>query len=424
MSTPPFVHLHVHSEYSLLDGSAKIEELITRAKEMGMDSIAITDHGVMYGAIDFYRAANKEGIKPILGCEVYVATGSRHTKNSREDGSGLHLVLLAENETGYHNLMKLVSLGFTEGFYYRPRVDLEVLQQYCQGLIALSACLGGVVPKVLLTKGYEAGKEAALMYNDMFGQGNFYLELQDHGLDEQKQINQMLIRMSKETGIPLVAANDSHYIHESDAKAHDILLCIQTGKTVHDQERMRFDTSEFYLKSPEEMYALFPYAKEALENTQKIADRCHIDIEFNNYKLPKFPIPDGTNAADYLRKLCEEGLKFRYGDDAHLHQERLNHELSVITGMGFEDYFLVVGDFIKFSHDNGIIVGPGRGSGAGSIVAYALRITDVDPIPFDLLFERFLNPERVSMPDFDIDFCYERRQEVIDYVVQKYGADH
>jgi len=424
MNKTPFVHLHVHSEYSLLDGSAKISELISRTKEMGMDSIAITDHGVMYGVIDFYKAAKKAGIKPILGCEVYVAPTSRHAKERREDANSQHLVLLAENEEGYHNLIKLVSVGFTEGFYYRPRVDLEVLREYNKGLIAMSACLGGVVPRVLMSQGYEAGKERAIMFNEIYGQDNFFLELQENGLEEQRQVNQMLMQISKETGIPLVVANDVHYTNASDTHAHDVLLCIQTGKTIHDENRLRFSSDDFYLKSPEEMYKMFPYAKEALENTQKIADRCNIEIEFNNYKLPKFPIPSDTTAAGYLRTLCEDGLRNRYGDDAKLHQERLDYELGVITGMGFEDYFLVVGDFIKFAHDNKIMVGPGRGSGAGSIVAYALRITDVDPIPFDLLFERFLNPERISMPDFDIDFCYVRRQEVIDYVIKKYGADH
>ena len=420
----PFVHLHVHTEYSLLDGSAKIGELISRTKELGMDSIAITDHGVMYGVIDFYKKAKAAGIKPILGCEVYVATDSRHIKEKRDEGHSQHLILLAENEEGYRNLIKLVSLGFTEGFYYRPRVDVELLRQYNKGLIALSACLGGVVPKVLMTQGYDKGKEVALTYNEIYGQDNFYLELQENGMDEQRQVNQMLIRMSEETGIPLVVANDVHYINATDTKAHEVLLCIQTGKTMLDENRMKFESDDFYLKSPEEMYAAFPYAKEALANTQKIADRCHIEIEFNNYKLPKFPLPDGETTSGYLRKLCEEGLVHRYGDDAPNYQERLDFELGIIGSMGFDDYFLVVGDFIKYAHDNGILVGPGRGSGAGSIVAYALRITDVDPIPFSLLFERFLNPERISMPDFDIDFCYSRRQEVIEYVVNKYGADH
>ena len=420
----PFTHLHVHSEYSLLDGSAKIDELISRTKELGMNAIAITDHGVMYGAIDFYKAATKEGIKPILGCEIYVATTSRHIKERQDEGVYHHLVLLAENETGYHNLIKLVSLGFTEGFYYKPRVDVEALKQYRDGLIALSACQSGVVSAILQTKGYAAGKERALMYNDLFGQGNFFLELQDHGLEDQRLLNPQLIRISEETGIPLVATNDIHYIQPDDEKAHDVLLCIQTAKTIHDENRMSYGSDQFYVKSPQEMYDRFPHAKEALANTQKIADRCNVQIEFGQYKLPKFPIPEGKTTIGYLRELCEAGLQKRYGDDAPLHQERLDFELGVISGMGFEDYFLVVGDFIKYAHDNNILVGPGRGSGAGSIVAYALRITDVDPIPFNLLFERFLNPERISMPDFDIDFCYERRQEVIEYVVQKYGADH
>ena len=421
----PFVHLHVHSEYSLLDGSAKISELISRAAEMGMNSIAITDHGGMYGAIDFYKAAKKAGIKPVIGCEVYVAPKSRFVKERGDDGNYHHLVLLAENETGYKNLMKLVSIGFTEGFYYKPRVDIEILREHSQGLIALSACLAGVVPRAMEARGYEAGKEVALMYNEIFGQDNFYLELQDHGLEEQRTLNSQLIRMSQETGIPLVATNDIHYIEAADFKAHDVLLCIQTAKTVLDENRMAYGSDQFYLKSPEEMYALFPYAQEALANTQKIADRCDIEIEFNNYKLPKFfPLPEGKTAADHLRDLCEAGLTKRYGEDAHRHQERLDYELGVITKMGFEDYFLVVSDFVKYAHDNGIMVGPGRGSGAGSIMAYALRITDIDPIPFDLLFERFFNPERISMPDFDIDFCYERRQEVIDYVVRKYGTDY
>jgi len=420
----PFVHLHVHSEYSLLDGSAKIKELISRTKEMGMNSLAITDHGVMYGVIDFYKAAKSAGIKPILGCEVYVAPSSRFVKERHNDGNYNHLVLLAENEEGYRNLIKLVSLGFTEGYYYKPRVDMELLRLYNKGLIVLSACLGGAIPQALL-KNYEAGKKLAVEYNEIFGQDNFYLELQDYGEQEQTTINAMLIRLSQETGIPLVATNDIHYTNQSDSKAHDVLLCIQTGKTVLDEGRMRFISDQFYLKSPEEMYALFEsQAKSALENTQKIADRCNIEIEFNNYKLPVFPIPEGITAFNYLKKLCNEGLIQRYGGNAHLHQERLDFELNIIGNMGFVDYFLIVGDFIRFARENKIMVGPGRGSGAGSIVAYVLRITDVDPIPFNLLFERFLNPERISMPDFDIDFCYERRQEVIDYVIEKYGADH
>jgi len=423
MQTLPFTHLHVHSEYSLLDGSAKVTELISRAKEMGMDSIAITDHGVMYGAIDFYKKAIDAGIKPIIGCEVYVATGSRFEKERRDDGNYHHLVLLAENDIGYHNLMKLVSIGFTEGFYYRPRVDIECIRQYSGGLIALSGCLAGVVPRMMEVS-YAAGKERALLFNEIFGQGNFYLEIQDHGLEDQKLVNTRLIRMSEETGIPLVATNDIHYIEASDERAHEVLLCIQTAKTILDEGRMRYGSDQFYLKTSQEMYDLFPDNIDALANTQKIADRCNIKIEFNNYKLPKFPLPEGYTTQQYLRELCEKGLQNRYGEDAPQYQSRLDYELGVIENMGFPDYFLVVADFIKYAHDNGIIVGPGRGSGAGSIVAYALRITDIDPIPFDLLFERFLNPERISMPDFDIDFCYERRQEVIDYVINKYGADN
>ena len=425
MSKQPFVHLHVHTEYSLLDGSAKIKELISRTKEMGMNSIAITDHGVMYGAVEFYKQANDAGIKPILGCEVYVSTTSRFVRERRDEGNYHHLVLLAENETGYQNLIRLVSIGFTEGFYYKPRVDIEVLREYSKGLIALSACASGVVSKILITQSYDAAKERALLYNEIFGQDNFYLELQDHNLQDvpQAMINTQLIRMSKETGIPLVATNDIHYIEPTDEKAHEILLCIQTGKTILDENRMRYGSDQFYLKTPSEMYALFANTQEALANTQKIADRCHIEIEFNNYKLPKFPVPDGETATGYLRKLCLEGLRNRYGNEADQHIARLDFELDIIINMKFEDYFLVVSDFIKYSHDNGIMVGPGRGSGAGSIVAYALRITDCDPIKFSLLFERFLNPERISMPDFDIDFCYERRQEVIDYVVKKYGAE-
>ena len=419
----PFTHLHVHTEYSLLDGSAKITELISTAKSQGMNSLAITDHGVMYGVIDFYKAATEAGIKPILGCEVYVAPGSRHDKKQSSDGVYQHLVLLAENERGYQNLIKLVSLGFIEGFYYRPRVDVELLGLYNEGLIALSGCLGGVIPRVLLNSTYEAGRDRALEFNAIYGQGNFYLELQENGIEDQQKVNQQLIRISKETGIPLVATNDVHYITAEDAKAHEILLCIQTQKTIHDEDRMTFDNDQYYLKSPKEMYDLFPYAKEAVENTQKIADRCDVKIAFNDYKLPKFQVPDNKAPYDYLTELCEAGLTQRYGNDHTAHLDRLNYELSTINNMGFVEYFLIVWDFIKYARDNSIMVGPGRGSGAGSIVAYALRITDVDPIPFNLLFERFLNPERISMPDFDIDFCYERRQEVIDYVIGKYGKE-
>ncbi|MDR1664974.1 MAG: DNA polymerase III subunit alpha [Clostridiales bacterium] len=429
----PFTHLHVHSEYSLLDGSAKITELVSRAKEMGMDSLALTDHGVMFGVIDFYKEAKKQGIKPILGCEVYVARGSRFDREKNANGAYFHLVLLAENETGYRNLIKLVSLGFTEGFYYKPRVDIEAIRKYHEGLIALSACMSGVVSKTLLTVSYQHALEQALLYDEIFGRGNYFLELQDHGLADQQTVNPQLIRIHQETGIPMVCTNDSHYISRADAKPHEILLCIQTGKTILDDDRMKYEGEEFYLKSPEEMYALFPYAKEALANTQKIADRCHIEIAFNQYKLPKFQIPlsfqketesEKENAYRYLQSLCEEGLTERFGGDAHLHRERLDYELNTIHSMGFVDYFLIVWDFIKFARDHNIMVGPGRGSGAASIVAYSLHITDVDPIKYNLVFERFLNPERVTMPDFDIDFCYERRQEVIEYVNEKYGADH
>jgi DNA polymerase-3 subunit alpha len=422
----PFVHLHVHTEYSLLDGSAKIKELTTRAKEMGMNALAITDHGVMYGVIDFYKAAKNAGIKPILGCEVYVAPTSRFVKERREEGTYHHLVLLAENIEGYHNLIKLVSLGFTEGFYYKPRVDVEILRKYSRGLIALSGCLGGVVASVLLSHGYDAGKERAKLYSEIFGDGNFFLELQENGLAEQKQVNQQLIRMANEINLPLVATNDVHYIDKSDAEAQDILLCIQTGKTIHDEKRMSMDSDEFFLKSPELMYEQFSYAPEALANTQKIADRCDVEIIFNEYKLPIFDVPDGGSAFEYLRAQCYNGLAQRYpnAENSAELEARLDFELDVINNMGFVEYFLIVWDFIRYARENSIMVGPGRGSGAGSIVAYTLRITDVDPIPYNLLFERFLNPERVSMPDFDIDFCYERRQEVIDYVNRKYGADH
>jgi DNA polymerase-3 subunit alpha len=457
----PFTHLHVHTEYSLLDGMAKIKDLVARTKELGMDSLAITDHGVMYGVIDFYSAAKKAGIKPILGCEVYVSPGSRFDKVKSDWGNYMHLVLLAENNTGYHNLMKLVSLGWTEGFYYRPRVDIETIRHYKEGIIALSACLSGVVARILMTENYENAKKVAVLYDEIFGRDYFYLELGGYDSTEQQTLNRELVRMSQETGIPLVATNDVHYIHADDAKAQEILLCIQTGKTILDDDRMQFDTDQFYLKSPDEMYALFPHAREALENTQKIADRCFVTIEFNQYKLPKFTLPgtdnvlcgdSGTSSKDilledslasskniscetsatpsaaqeetgfnYLVSLCEKGLTERYGDDAFKHNERLFYELNTIKRMGFVDYFLIVWDFIRFAREQNIMVGPGRGSGAGSIVAYALRITDVDPILYNLLFERFLNPERISMPDFDIDFCYERRQEVIDYVIGLYG---
>ncbi len=419
-----FTHLHVHTEYSLLDGSAKIKEIVARAKELGMDSLAITDHGVMYGVIDFYRACLKEGIRPVLGCEIYVAPGSRFVKEGGvSDERYYHLVLLAENNQGYSNLIKIVSKGFTEGYYYKPRVDYEVLREYSGGLIALSACLAGEVATNLRRGFYEEGKEAALRLNEIFGDGNFFLELQDHGIPVQKDVNQALLRMHEETGLPLVATNDVHYILDSDAQAHDILLCIQTQKKVDDEDRMRYEGGQYFLKSEEEMKTLFPYALEALENTHKIAERCQVEIVFGQYKLPQFDVPEGYDAWTYLQKLCAEGMKRRYPVVTKELQERLDYEMNVIHTMGFVDYYLIVWDFIKFAKDHDIMVGPGRGSGAASIVAYALEITDIDPIRYQLLFERFLNPERVSMPDFDIDFCFERRQEVIDYVVNKYGKD-
>ena len=418
-----FTHLHVHTEYSLLDGSAKIKELVERVKELGMDSIAITDHGAMYGAIEFYKAAKEVGIKPIIGCEVYVAAGSRLTKEGK-GGGYYHLVLLAENETGYHNLIKLVSYGFIDGFYYKPRVDKELLRQYHEGIIASSACLAGEVARDVLTLSYDHAKEAALEYEEIFGKGNFFLELQNHGMPEQKRVNEALIRMSKETGIPLIATNDSHYIYKEDAVPHDILLCIQTGKTVEDEDRMRYVGGQFYVKSPEEMYDLFGDVPEALENTVKIAERCNVDFVFHDLKLPRFDVPEGKTAPEYLREICYDGFAMRYPDPKPEWKERLEYELHTIETMGYVDYFLIVWDFIKYAKDHGIIVGPGRGSAAGSMVSYCLQITTIDPLQYDLIFERFLNPERVSMPDIDVDFCYERRQEVIDYVISKYGEDH
>ena len=420
-----FTHLHVHTEYSLLDGSSKIKELPARAKELGMDSLAITDHGVMYGVIDFYRACKAAEIKPIIGCEVYVAPGSRFDKEAIGQGDDryYHLVLLAENNTGYSNLMKIVSRGFTEGFYYKPRVDYEVLEKYHEGIIALSACLAGEVARDITRDNYEEAKKAALHYQDIFGKDNFFLELQDHGIPAQRLVNQELMRMSRETGIELVCTNDIHYTYAEDAEAHDLLLCLQTGKKVTDTDRMRYEGGQYYCKSPEEMAELFPYAPQALENTYRIAQRCNVEIEFGKTKLPKYEVPEGFDSWTYLLHLCNEGLVKRYGDEAEKHRERLDYELGVIKRMGYVDYFLIVWDFINYAKQNGIAVGPGRGSGAGSIVAYSLAITDIDPIRYNLLFERFLNPERVSMPDIDVDFCYERRQEVIDYVVRTYGKD-
>lgn len=419
-----FTHLHVHTEYSLLDGSSKIKELTARAKELGMDSLAITDHGVMYGVIDFYRAAREAGIKPVIGCEVYVAPNSRF---DRETVSGedryYHLILLAENNQGYENLMKIVSKGFVDGFYYKPRVDYEVLEQYHEGIIALSACLAGEVPRYLARGLYQEGKEAALRYEKIFGKGNFFLELQDHGIPEQKSVNQALLRLSQELGIDLVATNDVHYTFAEDAVPHDILLCIQTGKKVSDEHRLRYEGGQYYCKSEDEMKQLFPYALEALENTHKIAERCNVEIEFGVTKLPKYEVPEGYDSWQYLNQLCLEGLRKRYPNDDGTLKERMDYELNVIHMMGYVDYFLIVWDFIHFAKSHDIMVGPGRGSAAGSIVSYCLEITDIDPVRYQLLFERFLNPERVSMPDIDIDFCYERRQEVIDYVVEKYGKD-
>ncbi|MEQ2546397.1 DNA polymerase III subunit alpha [Dorea sp. AF36-15AT] len=420
-----FAHLHVHTEYSLLDGSNKIKECVARVKELGMNSVAITDHGVMYGVIDFYRAAKAAGIHPVLGSEVYVAPGSRFSK---EPGQGnedryYHLVLLAENDTGYHNLMKIVSRGFTEGYYYKPRVDLEVLEEFHEGIIALSACLAGEVQRYVARGLYEEGKEAALRYEHIFGKGNFFLELQDHGIAEQQLVNQGLLRMSRETGIPLVATNDVHYTYADDVKPHDILLCLQTGKKLADEDRMRYEGGQYYIKSEEEMKALFPYALEALENTQKIADRCQVEIEFGVTKLPKYDVPDGWTSWEYLNKLCHEGLAERYQPVSEELTTRLDYELSVIKTMGYVDYFLIVWDFIKYAKDHGIMVGPGRGSAAGSLVSYCLGITTIDPIRYQLLFERFLNPERVSMPDIDVDFEPEGRQAMIEYVSRKYGAD-
>ena len=420
-----FAHLHVHTEYSLLDGSNKIKEYVARVKELGMTAAAITDHGVMYGVIDFYRAAKAAGIHPVLGCEVYVAPGSRFDKEAfaRDADRYYHLVLLAENNTGYANLMKIVSHGFTEGYYYKPRVDMELLEEYHEGIIALSACLAGEVQKNLSRGMYEEGKKAALRYESVFGKGNFFLELQDHGIPEQGMVNQQLVRLSADTGIELVATNDVHYTYAEDEKPHDILLCLQTGKKLADEDRMRYEGGQYYVKSPEEMAQLFPYALQALENTQKIADRCHVEIEFGVTKLPKFDVPAGYTSWEYLNKLCFEGLDKRYGNPSEELKERLDYELSTIKNMGYVDYFLIVWDFIRYARDHGIMVGPGRGSAAGSIVAYTLGITNIDPIRYQLLFERFLNPERVSMPDIDVDFCFERRGEVIDYVIEKYGKE-
>ncbi|MCD8037221.1 MAG: DNA polymerase III subunit alpha [Clostridiales bacterium] len=418
-----FTHLHVHTEYSLLDGSAKIGELVKRAKELGMENLAITDHGAMFGVIDFYKACKETGIKPIIGCEVYVAPKSRFDKDSRESVSYYHLVLLAENMTGYQNLIKLVSFGYTEGFYYKPRVDEELLRKYHEGIIATSACLAGPVAKTLVNGSYAMAKDMALKYLDIFGEGNFFLELQNHGIPEQKIVNEGLIKMSEETGIPLICTNDVHYINQEDWEAHDILLCIQTGKTVNDENRMRYTGNCYHLKSPEEMYDMFSYVPEALENTNKIAERCNVEFTFHELKLPKYDVPESYTAEEYLRKITVDGFKKRYPEPDKELTDRLEYELDTIVKMGYVDYFLIVWDYIKFAKDHGITVGPGRGSAAGSVVAYSLDITTIDPIKYELIFERLLNPERVSMPDIDVDFSDERRQEVIDYVTEKYGFD-
>ena len=419
-----FTHLHVHTSYSLLDGAGRIPEMIARCKELGMDSMAITDHGVMYGVIDFYKEAKNQGIKPILGCEIYLTPGSRF---DREVGKGddryYHLVLLAENNLGYSNLMKIVSRGFTDGYYYKPRVDFETLLEFHEGIIALSACLAGEVSKNLTRDLYDEAKAAALHYVEIFGRDNFFLELQDHGYPEQKKVNAGILRLHEETGIPLVATNDIHYTYKSDAEAHDILLCLQTGKKVSDEDRMRYPGGQFYIKSEEEMQALFPYAKEALENTHKIAERCNVEIEFGHYHLPKYEVPEGYTPVSFLTELCEKGMVERYGAEASKYEGRLRYELDTIRSMGFVDYFLIVWDYIHYAKTHDISVGPGRGSAAGSIVAYAIGITDIDPMRYNLIFERFLNPERVTMPDVDVDFEYERRQDVIDYVTEKYGKD-
>ena len=419
-----FSHLHVHTEYSLLDGSNKIKEYVARVKELGMNSAAITDHGVMYGVIDFYREAKKNGIKPILGCEVYVAPNSRFDREiTGGEDRYYHLVLLAENNTGYSNLMKIVSKGFVDGYYYKPRVDKSLLREYHEGIIALSACLAGEVPRYISKGLYDNAKKAALEYQEIFGKGNFFLELQDHGIPEQGIVNQKLLQMSGELGIELVATNDVHYTYAEDEKPHDILLCIQTGKKLQDENRMRYEGGQYYVKSPEEMANLFPYALQALENTQKIADRCDVEIEFGVTKLPKYDVPDGMTSWEYLNKLCYEGLERRYENPPEELRERLKYELDTIQHMGYVDYFLIVWDFINYAKRHDIAVGPGRGSAAGSIVSYCLEITNIDPMRYQLLFERFLNPERVSMPDIDVDFCFERRPEVIDYVMRKYGKD-
>ena len=422
---PNFVHLHVHSEYSLLDGANRIKDLPVRAKELGMNAIALTDHGVMYGVIDFYKACKKEGIKPIIGCEVYVAPRTRFDKDPKLDNQYYHLILLAKNNEGYKNLSKLVSLGFTEGFYYKPRIDLEILEKYHEGLICCSACLGGSLATALLKENNEEAERIALWHKNLFGE-DYYLELQANYLKEQALVNQKLVQLSQKLNIPLVITNDSHYLKKEDAYNHEVLLCVQTAKKMSDPDRMRFETDDFYLKSPEEIQAFLPNIPEALENTVKIAQKCNVEFEFGHTILPNYEVPaEYATHYDYFKKLCDDGIQKRYGENISQEiKDRVEYEMGVIQKMGYVDYFLIVWDFIHYAKENGIPVGPGRGSGAGSIVAYAIEITDIDPIKYNLLFERFLNPERISMPDFDVDFCYERRQEVLDYVARKYGKDH
>ena len=419
-----FVHLHVHTEYSLLDGACRINKLMDRVKSLGQTAVAITDHGVMYGCIDFYKAAKAAGVKPILGCEVYVAPRRMSDRIHGIDNESYHLLLLCENQKGYENLCHLESMAFTEGFYGKPRIDLELLEQYHEGLIACSACLGGAVPQHLLHNDYEGAKEYALKMSRIMGENNFFLELQNHGIEEQIGVNQGLMRLSRETGLPLVATNDAHYLTKEDAAMQDVLLCIQTGKTVDDENRMRFETQEFYIKSEAEMEPLFPGAREALDNTVKIADRCNVEFVFNQYHLPSFPVPEGYTSETYFRELCMNGFHERYPNPPQSYIDRLEYEIGVISRMGYVNYYLIVWDFIHYAKCEGIPVGPGRGSGAASIVAYCMHITEIDPMKYSLIFERFLNPERVSMPDFDTDFCQERRPEVIDYVMRKYGHDH
>ena len=420
-----FVHLHVHSEYSLLDGANRIKELPKRVKELGMNAVALTDHGVMYGAIDFYKACKAEGVKPIIGSEVYVAPRTRFDKDPNIDNKYYHLILLAKDKEGYKNLCKLVSLGFTEGYYYKPRIDLDILKEYSKGLICLSACLGGEVSTHIVNGDMERAKKAILWHKEVFGE-DYYLELQANTLSEQQLVNQKLVEFSRELDIPLVITNDAHYMRKEDAYSHEVLLCVQTAKRMTDPDRMRFETDDFYIKTPEEIKEFLPNIPEAMENTLKIAEKCNVDFEFGNTILPNYEVPkEYSTHEEYFRKLCEDGIKERYKETLDKEKkDRMEFEISVIEKMGYIDYFLIVWDFIHYAQSKGISVGPGRGSGAGSIVAYSLGITDIDPIKYDLLFERFLNPDRISMPDFDIDFCYERRQEVIDYVCEKYGVDH